>query len=189
MPVLTDVPAYGMQRRHRSARYYSPYAIGTQGVGQFTQGTCRLMPFWVPEAAVYDRVACEVTTAGESGSVVRMGGYLADPDHLSPLAVAPLFDAGVVAADVTGMQEITISQLLPKGLVWIAAATQLCPTTAPFLRSCSPANGIYPGEAAAVAFLGSAGCWGSPGITGALPVAAYTFGASTSIYRVWLRRA
>jgi hypothetical protein len=93
-----------------------------------TAGTGRFSPMWVPPGgATVDRIACQVTVAGSAGAVVRLGIYANGASNDYPGSL--ILDAGTVDATSTGVKEITISQAIPEGLVWLCAAGQVASCT------------------------------------------------------------
>lgn len=73
------------------------------------------------KAGTFDRIACEVTTGGSAGAVMRLGIY----NSGGGVPTTVLLDAGTVAATTTGAKEITISQTLARGVYFLAAAAQI----------------------------------------------------------------
>ncbi len=74
-------------------------------------------------AYTYTRIGVEVTTA--VSSTIRLGIYGLDATTGGPGAL--ILDAGTVDASTTGNKEITISQALDAGPVWIAAIADASP--------------------------------------------------------------
>jgi hypothetical protein len=97
-------------------------------------------PVWLPGGITLDRIGIEVTTAGASGSVVRLGVYEDDGSGTPSNLIA---DAGRVDATTTGVKELTVSISIPRsGWYWLVAVPQ---TAAPTVRAISGLNfvGIY----------------------------------------------
>lgn len=169
-------------RKIGSGRYYGP-GPHTPSTGANGAGLLMAIPFWVPEAFLADRIACEVTTAAAS-STVRLGIY---DSSLLDQPNAVVLDAGTVDASTTGVKEITISQVLRPGLYWLAAVPQ---GGNPTLRSLG--NSSLP-PVSADTFVGTSGstgvnCWYRTGINGAL--SAWSGGsASPGGYKVMVRAA
>lgn len=101
------------------------------GAGGLTNGICRAHPWIVRRSVTLVRIGVEITTAGEAGSLVRLGVYA---DNGSAYPGALLFDAGTVSGATVAFPEITISQTLSPGIYWVAAANQSAPTTQPQVR-------------------------------------------------------
>ena len=109
-----------------------------------------------------DRIAIEVTTA-VADTVIRLGAYKNDEGQLGDL----LFDAGTVDSSTTGVKELTISQTLPRGIVWLTAAAQ-GGSSAPTVR-CNSLAMLYGASAGlAVGAMNNTG-WRQSGVSGALP--------------------
>ncbi len=174
------LPMANGYRKIVTGRYYGP-GPHTPSTGANGAGLLMAIPFWVPEAFLADRIACEVTTAAAS-STVRLGIYntsmLDQPNIL-------VVDAGTVDSSTTGVKELTISQVLRPGLYWLAAVPQ---GGSPTLRTIG--NGSLP-PVSPDTFAGTAGgtganCWYRTGITGALTDWAGG-SASTGGYKVMVR--
>jgi hypothetical protein len=69
----------------------------------------------------FDRIGIQVTSAGTTGAVIRMGVYASSGGVPTVLIV----DAGTIAADAIGSKEATISTTLEPGLHWTAIAAQV----------------------------------------------------------------
>jgi hypothetical protein len=92
-------------------------------------------PLFVGQTVTLDRLSIQVTSAGSTGSVIRLG-IRSDSGHGFPGAV--LLDSGTVSSTSTGVKEQTISQQLTPGLWWVTATGQGLPSTLPNLRGASP---------------------------------------------------
>lgn len=117
-------------RSPKAGIYIWPTAPDT---GTFAQadGQAKGIPLPIADRTAVDRIACEVTSAGTTGAVVRLGIY-EDNGENNPGAL--LVDAGTVDATTTGVKELTISQTLEPGLYWLVAVNQGTPSTTPVLR-------------------------------------------------------
>lgn len=115
-----------------SGNYYSTASQGSATTGVWTSGQLRLAPFWLPNAVSLSKIGAEVTSAGDAGSVVRLGIY---GDNGNGYPGKLILDAGTIAGDSNTVQEITISQALTPGLYWIGTASQVITVTAPTLRA------------------------------------------------------
>lgn len=107
-----------------STYYYGPSIPidQTDGGGGLTTGTAEFAPFFVTGGSQsFDRIACNVGTAGSASSVIRLGVYRAHATTGMPDAM--VFDAGTVAADSTGDKIVTISQTLTPGFYWLVMVT------------------------------------------------------------------
>jgi len=115
----------------KSGYYYSPNFSRGAGTATLSQGELRAALIGVQSAVTVDRIACEVTTAGTTGAVIRLGIYNVGADGFPTTLV---LDAGTVTATTTGVKEITVSQALTAGNYCLAACTQGAPATAPQVR-------------------------------------------------------
>lgn len=108
------------QRVFNAGRYYP--AGGPQGpaTNPLNLSQLVLIPFECGEAAIFDRIAIEVTTVG-AGSVVRLGLY----DSLDGNPNNRLVDGGTVdSSAATGGKEVNINQAVGPGLYWVAIVAQ-----------------------------------------------------------------
>jgi hypothetical protein len=151
-----------------AGQYVLPCGAGAVAAATTGQNTLRLAPWLVERVIAIDRLAAEVTTAGESGSVFRLGIY-ADSDGYPG---ALLVDGGTITADTTSTREVTISSItLTRGLYWIGGAAQSAPTTQPTMRCMSNYSPPIPLRLGST-LPGSTGAsqgYSQTGVTGALP--------------------
>lgn len=116
-----------------SGRYYLLPNASTTTTGQTGNGSMRAGPTYVPNAVTVTRLGAEVTVAGDVGSKVRLGIY-GDDGTGRPGAL--VLDAGTIAGDATGYQEITgLSTVIGPGWYYFAAVIQLVTVTQPTLRT------------------------------------------------------
>lgn len=163
-----EVGAYGVKSR---AGYYMRPPGLNNGNQTLTQNELIAVPLMVPAAMTVDRIGCYVGTAAAS-STVRLGIYAADGTSDGPGTL--ILDAGTIDSSGTGVREITISQALSKGLVWLACVAQ---GGAPAIQRTIFPFGVVVASNNSIA-LGDNPCsWVSPTSTsGALPA----FGAFTT---------
>jgi hypothetical protein len=124
-PLLTTTPL-------QSGRYYMiPGVTATNTNGALGTGTCRAIPFYVPNLVTISRIGAECTSAGDAGSKYRLGIWNDDgtgrPGTL-------LIDAGTIAGDSATVQEIVISQSVAPGLYWASGTVQVVTVTQPTMR-------------------------------------------------------
>lgn len=91
------------------------------------------VPFIVPCSQSFDRIGIGIVTAGAAGTEARLGVYY-DSGSVSPGNL--MLDAGVVAVDSTGVQEIAISINLSYALIWLSIIS----SGTPIVRGVNPAN-------------------------------------------------
>ena len=77
-------------------------------------------PFICPVDASFDQIGLQVAVAGAAGATVRMGIYASDAAGLPGDLI---LDAGTVDAATTGFRFAPISQVLGRGLYWLAGAS------------------------------------------------------------------
>lgn len=82
-------------------------------------GTLTAAPIDVGRTVTVTKLAVNVTVAGATGSVARLGIFSDAGDKASPGAL--LIDAGTIATDVTGHREVVLSQALAAGRYWLAS--------------------------------------------------------------------
>lgn len=172
-----------------AGQYVLPCGAGAVATAATGNGSLRLAPWRVERAITIDRLAVEVTTAGEAGSVFRLGAY----GDSSGYPGALLVDGGTVAGDTTGAKEVTITALvLTPGLYWIGGAAQVAATTPPTMRclsNYSPAVPIRLGSSLP-ATTGATQGYLQTGVSGALPSTfTATIAASSTMPRVLARVA
>lgn len=175
------IPSIPPLVRHRSGFYYPAHGVIT-GTLAPSENAARAMPFWLPAPRHADRIGVEVTSAGEAGSVVRLGIYADGDEESKPGDL--IVDAGTIAGDgATGFKAVTISEDLPAGLVWLVVVAQSATTTRPTMRTLSSGgqqmmgktDGLFNGFSAYLAT-----------IAGALP-AAWSGDSSTTGFAAALR--
>lgn len=126
----------------RSGYYYftSPGQLSSVAP---TAGFSYAQPWIVPATVSIAKMGCEVTSAGGSGSVVRIGVW-SDTGAGYPNAL--LLDAGTIDGTSVTVQDITLGSalILGPGLYWVSTACQVG-TTATLRTSLQGASGIcYP---------------------------------------------
>lgn len=105
-----------------AGRYYGSGQYSTNSPATAASTRMYLTPFYLARSRSIDRIAINVTIAGASGSLTRLGVYNADPDTGLPTTV--LVDGGgPLTSDTTGIKESTISASI-NGLKWLACITQ-----------------------------------------------------------------
>ena len=123
-------------QRFESGDYVLAPALTTT-TGNANQGFLIVHPLFLP-TATYDRIGCEITSAGGSGSLGRLGIYNSSSTSNYPNTL--LFDAGTVSVASTGKKEATISQSITQGIYWLAYLSDTVSGSAPFLRQFNSAN-------------------------------------------------
>lgn len=158
-------------RWHATGNVFS--TLATLGVG-----TLRLVPYYIDRPVTLTSIAVEVTTAGEAGSLFRIGVYADDGTGLPGVLTV---DAGTVAGDgATGMRTVTgLTVGLTRGLYWFGGAVQNVVTTQPTMRTATSTPLLMALNTTTPTSLSSQGCgYSTPSATGALPSPA---GTPTSI--------
>lgn len=152
-----------------SGQYYWP--IGTALTSTsivLGNGIFRWTPAFIPSNITATRIFAEVTTAGTSGAVLRLGIYSRTGELTGSLVV----DAGTIDGTVAAVQELTINTPLTRGWYYFGAALEGAPATQPTVRVLTP-GGSPTGPIPAGTSLPSAGAvglgYGATGVTGALP--------------------
>ena len=122
----------------RSGAYYAttPHsALSTTST--LGNGTGRFSPWFVPRTTAFATIGAEITSAGDAGSVLRLGIY-ADDGTGYPGALA--LDAGTIAGDSVAVQEVTVAFTLTPGLYWVGGVVQGVTTTQPTVRTIAQGN-------------------------------------------------
>lgn len=161
-----------------------PVAVTAVATGTVSIGFQRCLPIQISRTTTFDRIACEVTTGGSAGSLVRLG--IRSPTS-EGLPGTLLLDAGTVDSTGTGILSITISQTLTPGLWWLVACSQVAEPT---MRITSAITVGIPVLSSATTFQDAGVAYRDAGsVTGALP-ASFTVAATLApAPLVWLRVA
>lgn len=117
--------------RFRSG-FYSIIGNQTSTSNTLGVGSLRMYAFIVPTAVTFTAIGAEVTVAGDAGSKVRLGIYADDGNGLPS---ARVLDAGTIAGDTVGVQEVACNATLTPGIYWIGGAVQDVTTTQPTMRT------------------------------------------------------
>ena len=138
-----------------------------------------LVPWVVSSSSVtVDRVAVSVTSAGSTGSVIRLGVYGSTDGRPSG---SPVADWGPVTTETTGVRELTISTTVDRGVYWLAAVAQGSPTTYPTTRVPSSVPGVVLGDSAASVLDTGLRGFRVSGVTGTLGSISATVNSGTPI--------
>ena len=166
--------------RYKVGRYYgTPDPATITATSAISAGTMTVSPFPVDAGCTVDRIAAEIVTAAPDATV-RLGIYRAGRDGFPAELV---LDAGTIDGATTGAKEITVSQVLPAGLYYLAAAAQ---GGAPTTRQITGASGVV--GSTALSGLGSARVgMTATGVTGALPATFTIAGDASNVHRVFVR--
>lgn len=119
--VSGDYLTAGGFRKWTSGKWYGPPMAGTT-TGSTQPSVFRVIavPVWVPHVVTVDAVYCEVTTLSATAGC-KIGLY-GSTDSDTPGSL--ILDVGSVDVTSTGGKTITFTpQELPKGLLWLALAT------------------------------------------------------------------
>lgn len=115
--------------------YWYP-ADGQGGSRTMTYNLLWAFPFDAQRPITISKLACNVTTAGSSGTTIRLGVYGSDgAGGIGNLVM----DGGTVAGDTTGVKTITLSQAAGPDRLWLGAVWQGTNSTAPVLQAYSRA--------------------------------------------------
>lgn len=88
----------------------------------------RVHPWFVPHSISITKIGAEITTAGSTGAVVRLGIYA---DNGAGYPGALVLDAGTIDGTSQTVQDITLgaAQPLSRGLYWVGFAAQTATST------------------------------------------------------------
>lgn len=178
------------QPKTSSGTYYFTASPATSGTtNALGVNNLRVYPWIVTETVTLVKIGAEVVAAGDAGSKFRMGIYVDDGNGRPG---ARVYDAGQIAGDVVGSQDLTINVTLPPNIYWIGGVVQSVTTNQPTMRTIGgawhppiavSAGTTTPGVAATVL-----GC-SLPGVTGALPAPfGSAFGAGVAA-RIFIKTA
>ncbi|GAB2859147.1 hypothetical protein GCM10022221_68390 [Actinocorallia aurea] len=152
------------------------------GTAQLGTETLRAFAWHLPHTATLQSIGAEIVTAGDTGSLYRLGIY-ADTGNQRPGAL--IADAGTLLGDSDTLQDLAIALTLAPGLYWVAGVAQAVTAVQPTLRTGSPTIPITSGilvEDAAVH-----GWTHSTPVPGALPATFVPSGQIGAIPRVQVR--
>lgn len=159
---------------------------GTPTTAARTLNKPYFLPLWVPRGGMaLDRIACEVTTAGAAGAVVRMGIFQKRAGDERPGTV--LLDAGTVSATTTGVKEITIDVTLEPGLHWLCVVSQVAACSMRVNAGSSGVSQMYASSAATALGFAITG-FSSADMTGALTSNPFGVTGSADPTRVTVRQ-
>lgn len=167
--------------------YYSHglHTSAATGTTLMAVGAMYLRPFLVPVRRAFDRIGLNISGAGVSGALVRLGIYTDGGGYPNALVV----DAGTVAADTSGAKEAVISQTLDPGVYWLAVACQAQASTCTSYAAATSVPYYATGTAPATAAGAVRYSTGSGVVTGALPSDASAAAVSTSACPALMLRA
>jgi hypothetical protein len=117
-----------------TGNYFYPIGSGNTSTATLPQATAYAVPWELPAAVTLTRLGVDVSVVGDAGSKIRLGLY-ADTGTWYPGAL--ILDAGQLLGDSATVQELTISQALSAGTIWLVAVGQSITTTAPTIRVAS----------------------------------------------------
>jgi hypothetical protein len=126
-------------------------------------------PFIVVGQQSFDRITCEVTTAGAAGALIRLGIYALNAT--TGVVGSLVLDAGTIDGTVVAIAQVTIAVTLPSGAYLLVATPQGVVSPYPATRRLtSPIGNSGTGSPTGAAALG--GWQGTSAPTGALPTTA-----------------
>jgi hypothetical protein len=170
-----DRPGFRVDNPWRAGFAYGP--SGSSGTRQFSSdGACTYLLLYVPNKIAVTGIGIDVTTAGTSPQVVRLGLYKADAANGFPGTLVQ--DGGIVDPTTTGVKWATIAQTLEPGWYWVAVAGQGGATgTRPTMRSSTDLIQMQPISSAATTW--GAQAVSASGITGSMTANPTIGGTST----------
>jgi hypothetical protein len=141
----------------------------------------------VDRLCILQALVGEITTAGSTGAVLRLGVYADDGSGMFPGAL--VVDAGTIDATVVGNAALTLSTalVLVAGKYWVGGASQGSPATAPVVRIVGT-NGavLMPSTTASASNIPTGAAQNS--VSGALPSTfTTTLGFTSAVPRVALQ--
>lgn len=118
--VSGDYPTAGGFRKWAPGCWYGP-PVASTATTSTNASAFRIptVPVFVPHEVTIDRIYFEITTASPTAEC-KVGIYGSTANDLPG---ALILDAGFVDVTATGGKQVTVSQELPPGLVWLALAT------------------------------------------------------------------
>ncbi len=167
---------------YKSGYWY--HAQGAAGATQLlVQANVSYSPIIVQQPTVFDQIGLEITTAGTTNSVTRLGIYGDVGGAPGPL----ILDAGTIPTScVAQTQTIPISQALGPGVVWVASVGQGTPGTQPTVRRLGTDNSVV-GMSSPATGTGFVGGWNQSGVSAGFPANAAVTSVSGGPILVMLR--
>jgi hypothetical protein len=163
------------------------YASPTTSVSTATRsnGTIYISPIYINRACTISNIGLEVTSAGSSGSVIRLGIYNSDSTG-QPTTL--LVDAGTIDGTNATVQFISVNRAVSPGVYWLAAVEEGSPSTLATVRTNSGITPFMGWNVASVVSVGTAmsGIDWVSGTTGALPSSFMVGATSGSVPRVMI---
>lgn len=152
----------------RSNFYSTAFGSHSTINGATFNGTAYATSIWLGVGGTVTRIACEVSTVGSTGALIRLGIY-ADDGAGAPGAL--LVDGGTIDATVLGFSEVTLGTplALAVGRYWLVGVFQGAPTTQPIMRASAGTQIVGAGSTSGVFGTPTAAGWTMTGATGALP--------------------
>lgn len=108
-----------------AGRYYFRYLATVRDSEAMVADRIYLTPIFVPRPQTVVNIGIEVTGPAAAGKLIRLGLY---DNGLASGTFNLLVDGGTVTADSAALKEVTISQPVSPGFVYVAAITDGTPT-------------------------------------------------------------
>lgn len=160
--------------------WYAPRGAVT-ATSQLSQAGIGFIPVYFPRQVTLTNIGLEITGAGASGSVVRLG--VASDLGGKPYKV--LLDAGTIDGTSATFQSKAAAVTVGPGWVWFMAAGQGAPVSQPTARTMTGGAGLAIGTTSALASVNSlTGYFWSAGAAGAFP-ATITQASLTAVNAPW----
>jgi hypothetical protein len=115
--------ALDYMRYRRAGQYHAGINAADMATAAVAANALDMLPFYVPVAQTFDRIAINVTTAAAGNA--RLGVF-ADDGTVYPSSL--IVDAGEVDTGATGIRWLSISLSLIPGLYWLARIHNATPT-------------------------------------------------------------
>lgn len=116
----------------RTGHFYGSPSDAAAAITAIPTNTLFAMPFFLPQAATFDRIGCFVVAAGNADTVVRMGIYNDDAPGGGAVGGPGtlVLDAGnlAIAAGINGQTSV-INQALVAGRYWLAIVARSAVST------------------------------------------------------------
>ena len=103
-----------------SGAYFGGFGSTTAVTLGGLAGSSAFARIYIPRAMTVDRIGVEITTA-IAASTTRLAIY----SNVNDVATALILDAGTVDSSTTGFKEITISQALSQGWVFLGVSASI----------------------------------------------------------------
>lgn len=135
-----------------AGRYYNPtgllgvVSVGNADITATDRAYC--VPVMFDRDGTIDQIGLEVTTAGPTGSTIRMTIYSAAPSHNRPDAKLLTTSPAAVSLTTIGIKTFTVSLAVVKNTIYYLTMAAVFASGTPYIKGAAPARDWYGGATA-----------------------------------------